>query len=131
MLLRLIESWKKQLDSSMVVGAVLMDISKAFDCIPHDLLVAKFYAYDFDISALGLIHSYLKNRFQSVRINSVYSVYLLILSGVPQGSILGPIFFNIFINDFIMFLKIQTLSTLRTTIRSYRVLNILKMLCLT
>ena len=105
MLLRLIESWKKQLDSSMVVGAVLMDLSKAFDCIPHDLLVAKFYAYGFDISALCLIHSYLKNRFQSVRINSVYSVYLLILSGVPQGSILGPIFFNIFINDFIMFLK--------------------------
>ena len=105
MLIRLIEMWKIQLDSSMVVGAVLMDLSKAFDCIPHDLLIAKFHAYGFDTPALCLIYSYLKNRYQSVRINSVYSVYLLILSGVPQGSILGPIFFNIFINDYILFLK--------------------------
>ena len=105
MLLRLIETWKNQLDNSCIVGAVLMDLSKAFDCIPHDLLIAKLNAYGFDESALCLIYSYLKNRFQSVRINSVYSVYLLILSGVPQGSILGPIFFNIFINDFILFLK--------------------------
>ena len=82
-----------------------MDLSKAFDCIPHDLLIAKLNAYGSDESALCLIYSYLKNRFQFVRINSAYSVYLLILSGVPQGSILGPIFFNIFINDFVLFLK--------------------------
>ena len=105
MLIRLIESWKKQLDNSNIVGAVLMDLSKAFDCIPHDLLIAKLHAYGFDISALCFIYSYLKGRMQSVRINNVYSIYLMILSGVPQGSILGPIFFNVFINDFILFLK--------------------------
>ena len=105
MLIRLIESWKKQLDSSNVVGAVLMDLSKAFDCIPHDLLIAKLHAYGFDTSGLCYIYSYLKGRMQSVRINNVYSIYLMILSGVPQGSILGPIFFNIFISVFILFLK--------------------------
>ena len=105
MLIRLVETWKKQLDNSNIVGAVLMDLSKAFDCIPHDLLIAKLHAYGFDISALCYIYSYLKGRMQSVRINNIYSIYLLIVSGVPQGSILGPIFFNVFINDFIFFLK--------------------------
>ena len=96
---------EKQLDSSNVVGAVLMDLSKAFDCIPHDLLIAKVRAYGFDISALRFIYSYLKGRVQSVRINNVYSIYLMILSLVPQGSILGPIFFNVFIGNFILFFK--------------------------
>ena len=71
MLIRLVEMWKKQLDSSMVVGAVLMDLSKAFDCIPHDLLVAKFYAYGFDLSALCLIYSYLKKSL-SMRPHQLY-----------------------------------------------------------
>ena len=79
-----------------MVGSVLMDLSKAFDCVPHDLIIAKLHAYGFDLTSLEYILSYLTNREQSTRINAVHSLYEIILSGVPQGSILGPIIFNIF-----------------------------------
>ena len=98
-LIRLLEDWKTKLDNNYIVGAVLMDLSKAFDCIPHDLLIAKLNAYGVDENALVLIYSYLKRREQSVRINNTYSSFQTILSGVPQGSVLGPILFNVYIND--------------------------------
>ena len=104
-LIRLIEEWKQKLDRNYVVGAILMDLSKAFDSIPHDLIIAKLYAYGFDFEALKLILSYLTDREQATRINSIYSAFQLILSGVPQGSILGPIIFNIFLNDLIYFIE--------------------------
>ena len=78
---------------------MLTDLSKAFDCLPHDLLIAKLHAYGFDTSSLKLIHSYLTNRYQRVKINNSFSEYHLIKYGVPQGSILGPILFNIFLCD--------------------------------
>ena len=98
-LIRLIENWKKSVDKKKFVGAVLMDLSKAFDSIPHDLLIAKMYAYGFSINAVTFFYSYLKRRKQNVKISNTHSVFQVLLSGVPQDSILVPLLFNIFIND--------------------------------
>ena len=90
--MRLIEEWREKLDQDYIVGAVLIDLSKAFDLIPHDLLIAKLVAYGFDKSAVLYILSYLKGRKQSTCINNIYSLFEFILSGVPQGSIIGNYF---------------------------------------
>ena len=72
-LLRLVKQCRKSLDKKGIVGMVLMDLSKAFDCLPHDLLIAKLEAYGFGIGSLRLIFDYLTSRKQRVRINSTYS----------------------------------------------------------
>ena len=76
-----------------------MSLSKAFDCIPHDLLITKLHAYGLSFDTVTFLKSYLKDRKQNVTINNIFSAFQNILSGVPQGSILGPILFNIFLND--------------------------------
>ena len=72
-LVRVIEEWRRSLDSSGIVGTILMDLSKAYDCIPHDLLITKLEAYGFHIKCLRLMYSYLTNRKQSVKIGSYKS----------------------------------------------------------
>ena len=95
----MVEKWRQYLDNGGVSGALFTDLSKAFDCILYDLLIAKLTAYGFDYNSLQMLQSYLSNRKQRTKINDAYSEYCKVLFRVPQGSMLGPLLFNIYICD--------------------------------
>ena len=84
---------------------MLTDLSKAFDCLPRDLIVAKLHAYGFPIELLKLINSYLTEHKPRVKINDQFSSWLGILLGVSQGPILGPLLVNLFLCDMFLFCK--------------------------
>ena len=90
-LLAMLEKWRISLDNGGYGGGILMDLSKAFDTLDHNLLIAKLFAYGFEKDALRLVKSYLSDRWQRVKINTSYSSWFALLVGMPQGSILGPL----------------------------------------
>ena len=92
------------MDHGKAFGALLTDLSKAFDCLPHSLFIAKLKAYGFDNNSLNLVNDYLSHRFQRTKIGNEYSSWKEIILGVKQGSVLGPLFFNIHLCD-LFFIK--------------------------
>ena len=109
-LMTMLEKWKSALDKGENICVLFMDLSKAFDTINHDLLLAKLKAYGFSTNALDLMCSYLKNRKQSVQINNNFSSAKNVYASIFQGSIDGPLLFNLFINDSVLCLTDTFLS---------------------
>ena len=104
-MLALTEEWRNALDRHEYVAAILMDLSKAFDCLPSDLITEKLRANGLSNDAVDLIHDYLSDRKQCVKTGEQCSSFQRITKGVPQGSILGPLIFDIFLNDIFYFIE--------------------------
>ena len=98
-LLEVIENMTKLLDDGHNVDVIYLDFKKAFDTVPHERLLVKLAAYGISGKLLNWIQGFLNNRVQHVRVGSERSNQAKVLSGIPQGSILGPILFTVFIND--------------------------------
>ena len=104
-LLNTADKWLKAMDNSELVGTVLLDLSKAFDLVNHDILIAKLSKYHTSTTALNWFTSYLSNRRQVCSVSGVLSSTAILNKGVPQGSILGPLLFSVYMNDLPFLLK--------------------------
>ena len=88
-------------------NTIRMDLSKAFDCIPHDPVKVKLYAFGLTQKSVIFIYSYLQCRKQKAKVNDFLSKFLTLLSGAPQGSTLGPVLFSMFLNQLLPMLKLS------------------------
>ena len=98
-LVSMIEKYKESMNNGGAFGALMTGLSKAFDCLHHELLIAKLDAYGFIIKSVKLIQIYLSNRKQMVKVSNAYSSWREIFYRIPQRSILGSLVFNIFVCD--------------------------------
>jgi hypothetical protein len=98
-LLRMVENIKQSLDEGKIVCVLLTDLSRAFDCITYTLLISKLYAYGLSYSACQMLFSYYKDRKQRVKLGPALSEWRNVYKGSAQGSIIGPVSYNIFSND--------------------------------
>ena len=98
-LLKLTEDWRACLHRREAVAAVAIDLSKAFDSVCRPLPLAKLKAYGFTHDALEIMTAYLIGRRQRVKLDGVHSTWRTIKTGVPQGSLLGPLLFNMYVYD--------------------------------
>ena len=98
-LVQMYDQWVELVEAGMIVGVNVIDFSAAFDMVDHQLLLEKLELFCLDSGALRWIGSYLGNRFQSVCVDGCLSPLLPVECGVPQGSILGPLFYILFTND--------------------------------
>ena len=104
-LLKMVEDWRLSVDNREGVAAVAVDLSKAFDSVCHSLFLAKLKAYGISDGAISLMSFYLRGRKQRVKLDNVYSQWRSVNTGLPQGSLLGPLLFNVYMNDLNYFVK--------------------------